>query len=175
MKLLNSTKTIVPSLNSPKKECESESSKSKGKIAVVPIKGSSACKPLALTKSAAGATTTAVSSSTTTTTTKRGTKKGVDVKNLCPPIDVRTTVCKQMYVRFRRIKALELRDKRSLFYQMRIHSNLEVDTFFPKYGFTAGEFGVWQMLTEKHRRRPSAKTGGKRRNAKAQEEVTMNE
>ena len=39
-------------------------------------------------------------------------------------------------------------DKRQLFYILRTVQNISPNTFFPVYGLTAGEFAVWQILTE---------------------------
>jgi len=54
------------------------------------------------------------------------------------------------------IAHLRVRDKRSIFLLMRTAADqLTVDTFFPAYGFTAGEFAVGQVLSENNRK-PSA-------------------
>ena len=51
------------------------------------------------------------------------------------------------------IAHLEVRDKRSIFLLMRTAADqLTVDTFFPAYGFTAGEFAVGQVLAEHSRK-----------------------
>jgi hypothetical protein len=51
------------------------------------------------------------------------------------------------------IAHLRVRDKRSLFLLMRTAADqLTVDTFFPTYGFTAGEFAVGQVLSENNRK-----------------------
>jgi hypothetical protein len=51
------------------------------------------------------------------------------------------------------IAHLEVRDKRSIFLLMRTAADqLTVDTFFPAYGFTAGEFAVGQVLAEHNRK-----------------------
>ena len=47
------------------------------------------------------------------------------------------------------IENLRVRDKRLLFYIIRSAEYVDHNTFFPKYGFTAGEFAVWQILNEK--------------------------
>lgn len=44
---------------------------------------------------------------------------------------------------------LRVKDKRCIYLLMRTSSDdLNVDTFFPHYGFTAGEFAVGQVLCE---------------------------
>lgn len=58
------------------------------------------------------------------------------------------------------IARLRVRDKRSLFLLMRMAAdNLSVDTFFPTYGFTAGEFAVGQVLSENNRKNHVSSTG----------------
>ena len=48
---------------------------------------------------------------------------------------------------------LRVRDKRAIFLLMRTASDtLNTDTFFPVYGFTAGEFAVGQVLAENNRK-----------------------
>lgn len=61
-----------------------------------------------------------------------------------------------------KIDSLRMKDKRTLFNIMRksqTEGALDHNTFFPEYGFTAGEFATWQILndTGKARRR---KTNG---------------
>lgn len=46
------------------------------------------------------------------------------------------------------VEQLRVRDKRHLFHIMRKASFLNHDTFFPNYGITAGEFAIWQILSE---------------------------
>jgi hypothetical protein len=56
------------------------------------------------------------------------------------------------------IEGLRVKEKRQLFHIMRRHSSiLDHNSFFPLYGITAGEFAVWQVLSEsrKSRRRES--------------------
>lgn len=54
------------------------------------------------------------------------------------------------------IAHLRVRDKRAVFLLMRTASDqLNVDTFFPLQGFTAGEFAVGQVLADNNRK-PSA-------------------
>ena len=50
------------------------------------------------------------------------------------------------------IEGLRVKEKRHIFHIMRRHGEgLNHDSFFPQYGFTTGEFAVWQVLTE-HRK-----------------------
>ena len=51
------------------------------------------------------------------------------------------------------IESLRVKDKRQLFHIMRKTSNLSHDTFFPRYGVTAGEFSIWQILSETRKSR----------------------
>lgn len=46
------------------------------------------------------------------------------------------------------VESLRVRDKRQLFHIMRKSSELSHDTFFPAFGITAGEFAIWQILSE---------------------------
>ena len=46
------------------------------------------------------------------------------------------------------VRNMRVRDKRQLFYILRTVQNISPNTFFPVYGLTAGEFAVWQILTE---------------------------
>lgn len=46
------------------------------------------------------------------------------------------------------IEQLKIKDKRYLFMLMRNKENIDTNCFFPAYGFTAGEFAVWQILQE---------------------------
>ena len=55
------------------------------------------------------------------------------------------------------IEQLRVRDKRHIFQIMRKTENLNDGTFFPKYGFTAGEFSVWQILSEHRKSRRVSK------------------
>lgn len=50
------------------------------------------------------------------------------------------------------IENLRVKDKRALFHIMRTVTVTE-NTFFPFYGFTAGEFSVWHVLSESSRKR----------------------
>ena len=51
------------------------------------------------------------------------------------------------------VEGLRVRDKRQLFHIMRKSSQLCQDTFFPTYGITAGEFAIWQILSETRKTR----------------------
>lgn len=52
------------------------------------------------------------------------------------------------------IKDFSVKDKRRVFAEMRTTSlNVNSDTFFPQYGFTAGEFATWAVLTENNRKK----------------------
>jgi len=57
------------------------------------------------------------------------------------------------------IKDFSVKDKRRVFAEMRTAS-IEVtpDTFFPQYGFTAGEFATWAVLTENNRKKYNRST-----------------
>ena len=50
------------------------------------------------------------------------------------------------------IENLRVKDKRALFHIMRTVPVTE-NSFFPHYGFTAGEFSVWHVLSESSRKR----------------------
>mgnify|MGYP006906279818 FL=1 len=68
-----------------------------------------------------------------------------------------------------KIDSLRMRDKRTLFHIMRrsqVEGSLDQDTFFPEYGFTAGEFAVWQILND------TGKAKRKKVKAKGQEQAT---
>lgn len=55
----------------------------------------------------------------------------------------------------REIEQLRVRDKRAIFHIMRTTPNLTHDTFFPQYGFTTGEFSMWQVLSDQRKPRRS--------------------
>jgi hypothetical protein len=55
------------------------------------------------------------------------------------------------------IEQLRVRDKRQIFQIMRKTVNLSDNTFFPMYGFTAGEFSVWQVLSENRKSRRASR------------------
>lgn len=45
------------------------------------------------------------------------------------------------------IDSLTVKDKRTIFNIMRKTPNLSQDTFMPTFGFTTGEFAIWQILS----------------------------
>ncbi len=51
------------------------------------------------------------------------------------------------------VETLRVKDKRHLFHVMRKSNNLSHNTFFPNYGITAGEFAIWQILSESKKTR----------------------
>ena len=52
------------------------------------------------------------------------------------------------------VENLRVKDKRQIFHIMRRSGDeLTSDTFFPQYGVTAGEFAVWQVLSESRKTR----------------------
>lgn len=52
------------------------------------------------------------------------------------------------------VEALRVKEKRQLFHIMRRHSStLDHNSFFPQYGITAGEFAIWQVLSEQRKTR----------------------
>ena len=53
---------------------------------------------------------------------------------------------------FAYVKAMQVKDKRCIFTALRTYEPVDVDTFFPAYGLSMGEFSVFQMLTEHSRR-----------------------
>ena len=53
------------------------------------------------------------------------------------------------------VENLRVRDKRHLFGLMRTCAGVTEDSFFPMYGFTAGEFTIFQVLTDKTRKMQS--------------------
>ena len=56
------------------------------------------------------------------------------------------------------VSNLRVRDKRSIYLIMRTTPDLTCNTFFPNYGFTAGEFAVGQILAENNRGPKSKET-----------------
>ena len=60
---------------------------------------------------------------------------------------------KKYLVLSRVIETLRVRDKRHIFQVMRLTPDLNHNTFFPHYGFTAGEFAMWQILSEQRKPR----------------------
>jgi hypothetical protein len=61
---------------------------------------------------------------------------------------------KKYIVLSRFVDTLRVKDKRQIFHMMRNHGpdELHHDTFFPHFGITAGEFSVWQVLSENSRK-----------------------
>jgi len=52
------------------------------------------------------------------------------------------------------IKDFSVKDKRKVFAEMRTTNiKVNIDTFFPQYGLTAGEFSTWAILTENNRKK----------------------
>jgi hypothetical protein len=48
---------------------------------------------------------------------------------------------------------ISIKDKRKIFTKMRTTPiPVTIDTFFPPYGFTAGEFSTWAILTSDKRK-----------------------
>lgn len=60
---------------------------------------------------------------------------------------------KKYIVLSRVIGALRVKDKRHIFSIMRRTDELSHETFFPEYGFTAGEFTIWQILSDQRKAR----------------------
>ena len=51
------------------------------------------------------------------------------------------------------IKDFSIKNKRRVFSDMRTASiPVSTNTFFPRYGFTSGEFSTWTILTESNRK-----------------------
>eukprot|EP00965_Chrysotila_dentata_P022979 761578-Pleurochrysis_carterae.AAC.1 len=50
------------------------------------------------------------------------------------------------------IHSLCIRDKRKVFAILRCHE-VDENSFFPLHGFTAGEFAVWNILSENGKRK----------------------
>jgi len=66
------------------------------------------------------------------------------------------------------LSQLRVKDKRRLFNLMRTQSNVNEHTFLPQFGFTFGEFALWQILCEN--RKPSVSKS--RENKKIQDSDT---
>ena len=61
---------------------------------------------------------------------------------------------KKYIVRSCFIENLRVKDKRQIFHIMRRSAEvLDHNAFFPQYGVTAGEFAVWQVLSENRKTR----------------------
>ena len=58
-------------------------------------------------------------------------------------------------VMYKHIDRLRVKDKRYIFQLMRTNEHMDQDTYFPEYGFTAGEFAIWQVLSENIRKKDS--------------------
>ena len=63
-------------------------------------------------------------------------------------------------IMYRHVEALRVKDKRFIFQKMRTVDGMDHDTYFPCYGITAGEFAVWQILSERKSEKKSKKGGG---------------
>ena len=57
-------------------------------------------------------------------------------------------VCMQRYVERMRVK-----DKRQIFHIIRNTPQCNHDSFLPDFGLTAGEFCIWQVLSENMRKK----------------------
>lgn len=64
---------------------------------------------------------------------------------------------KKYIVQYRFVETLRVKDKRQIFQTMRTYKDMHHDMFFPMYGFTAGEFSVWQVLSENIRKKDNYK------------------
>ena len=51
------------------------------------------------------------------------------------------------------VKDFSIKDKRRLFAEMKNCENINVNTFFPRYAFTVGEFALWTLLTERNKKK----------------------
>ena len=58
------------------------------------------------------------------------------------------------------VESLRVKDKRHLFHIMRKSSMLSHDTFFPNYGIFAGEFAIWQILSDSRKGRKKDESDG---------------
>ena len=54
---------------------------------------------------------------------------------------------------YEHISRLRVKDKRLIFSMMRTRPDITHDMFLPQYGFTIGEFAIFQILTENSRKR----------------------
>lgn len=57
-------------------------------------------------------------------------------------------VCMKRYVERMRVK-----EKRQIFQIIRSHPDCHHDSFLPDFGLTAGEFCIWQVLSENMRKK----------------------
>lgn len=64
---------------------------------------------------------------------------------------------KKYIVMYKHIERLRVKDKRYIFQIMRTQTDMNHDVFFPMYGLTAGEFSVWQVLSENIRKKENYK------------------
>lgn len=53
------------------------------------------------------------------------------------------------------LKVMRIKHKRRIFHLMRECEGLTINTFFPHFGITAGEFSTWHLLTENLRKHNS--------------------
>lgn len=51
------------------------------------------------------------------------------------------------------VESLRVKDKRHIFQIMRRCAHLNHDTFFPEFGICAGEFAIWQILSDNRKTR----------------------
>ena len=70
-------------------------------------------------------------------------------------MSVRYPTWKKYMVISQVINNLRVRDKRLLFQRMRNEEGITHNTLFPEYGFTAGEFATWHVLSDTCRRKKS--------------------
>jgi len=89
----------------------------------------------------------------------------LEIKKLCGP----QATWRKYWVMHYYVSNLRVKDKRFLFNNMR-NPDVNEHTFFPRYGFTAGEFAVYQKLTENNQKEKS-KSGGKKRKRGDKEET----
>jgi hypothetical protein len=54
------------------------------------------------------------------------------------------------------IDNLRIKHKRRVFLLMRECETLSINSFFPHFGFTAGEFATWHLLTDNIRKAAAA-------------------
>tara|TARA_B110000046_G_scaffold148040_1_gene155846 strand:- start:564 stop:845 length:282 start_codon:yes stop_codon:yes gene_type:complete len=60
------------------------------------------------------------------------------------------------------IDYLKVKDKRTIFALIRQHATRDEQAFFPDYGFTAGAFCAWQILSDTRRPRRRRRGVGNR-------------
>lgn len=77
------------------------------------------------------------------------------------------------------IGSLKMKEKRCLFYLVRTTQGLTSNTFFPKFGISAGQFATFQVLNEHSRKStsdskdPTKEPKRKRKSKKIQEQAPM--